>query len=413
MPAVGFILLLLVHLLPTDPIKSNVISSRNSIIAEGEDELVIDDYKATLTGNFTDCIMLQLSVYDGGHSALDQAMNLYRNEVGNEQEWCPGLSLVDYLNGGRVNLEVKYPRYWHGYLVFLKPLLLFTSFNSVRLLNAALEMMLLAAALIVFSRKGFTNIALALAFSMPFLFFFSSFASLSLSICMYIMLASMLLTALFNDSFSKNERYITFFLFIGCATAYFDFLTYPLATLAFPLVAVLAMNEEKTSKRYLSMLKYALSWGIGYVFMWASKWIIAAAFTGGDAIKDAIGTVAARTASASESGRISGYVKVLSNNLHPFINRAFAVVILLIAVTVAVIIIKSGITKTFSKITALIPFALIGLTPFAWWFVTSNHSFEHASFTCRNFAICVFALSFALIKNASFISKEAERQSDE
>ena len=173
-PAVGFVLLLLVHLLPTNPMKSNVISSKDSIIAEGQDELVIDDYNATLTGNFTDCIMLQLSVYDGGHSALDQAMNLYRNEVGNEQEWCPGLSLVDYLNGGRVNLEVKYPRYWHGYLVFLKPLLLFTSFNSVRLLNAALELMLLAAALIAFSRKGCTNIALALAFSMPFLFFFSS-----------------------------------------------------------------------------------------------------------------------------------------------------------------------------------------------------------------------------------------------
>ena len=55
-PAVGFVLLLLVHLLPTGPIKSNVISSKDSIIAEGQDELVIDDYNATLTGNFTDCI---------------------------------------------------------------------------------------------------------------------------------------------------------------------------------------------------------------------------------------------------------------------------------------------------------------------------------------------------------------------
>ena len=405
MPIAGLILLLLVHLLPTSKIMANVNSSVESIKAECDDELIIDDYHATLIGNFTDCIMLQFSVYDGAHSAFDQALNLYRNEVGNEEEWCPGLSLTDYLNGAPTNLEVSYPRYWHGYLVILKPLLLFTSLNSVRLLNAGLQMILLAVSLILFSKKGHSKLAFSFAASLPFMFFFSSFASLSLSICMYIMLIEMLLIALFDEKLSKNEGYMTFFLIAGCATAYFDFLTYPLVTLAFPLIAVLALKEE-TKKNYLSLLKYSLTWGIGYLFMWASKWIIALIFTGKNTIADAISTISARTSSATEGGRIAGYLKVLKNNISPFANRAFALLTLLIIAIVIVLIIKNGLKKHFDGFAQRIPVILIGLIPFVWWFVAANHSYEHAAFTCRNFAIFVFAIVFALIKDAALTDKK-------
>ncbi|MBP5530338.1 MAG: hypothetical protein J6X80_09840 [Lachnospiraceae bacterium] len=405
-PAVGFVLLLLVHLLPTNQMKSNVISSKDSIIAEGQDELVIDDYNATLTGNFTDCIMLQLSIYDGGHSALDQAMNLYRNEVGNEEEWCPGLSLVDYLNGSPTRLEVAYPRYWHGYLVFLKPLLLFTSFNSIRLINAGLQLILLAASLILFAKKGHSKLAFSFAASLPFMFFFSSFASLSLSICMYIMLLEMLLIALFDEKLAKDEGYMTFFLLAGCATAYFDFLTFPLVTLAFPLIAFLALNEGGMKKTYLSILKYSFTWGIGYVFMWASKWIIALIFTGKNTLSDAVNTISARTSSAGDGGRIAGYIKVLKSNLSPFANRAFALLILLLGAIVLVLIIKNGLKKYFDGFASRIPTALIGLIPFVWYFVAANHSYEHAAFTCRNLAVFVFAIVFALIKDVKPTDKK-------
>jgi len=380
-----------------------------SIEAEGEDELVIDGYKATLTGNFTDCIMLQLSIYDGGHSALNQAMNLYRNEVGNEEEWCPGLSLTDYLNGAETKLEVAYPRYWHGYLTVLKPLLLFTSFNSVRLINAGLQLILLAASLILFSKKGHSKLAFSFAVSLPFMFFFSSFASLSLSICIYIMLLEMLLIALFDENLAKNEGYMTFFLLSGCATAYFDFLTYPLVTLAFPLIAYLAITEEGNKKSFLSVIKYSLVWGISYAFMWASKWVIAFIFTGKNTISDAFGTISQRTSSAADGGRITGYIKVLKNNISPFANRAFAVLILLIIIALIVIIVKKGLKKYFDGFDTRLPILLIGLIPFAWYFVAANHSYEHAAFTCRNMAIFVFAIVFALIKD---IKPKDKKESD-
>lgn len=215
----------------------------------------------------------------------------------------------------------------------------------------------------------------------------------------------MLLTALFNEKLSENEGYMTFFLVAGCATAYFDFLTFPLATLAFPLIAFLALNEGGMKKTYLSILKYSLTWGIGYVFMWASKWVIALIFTGKNTVSDAVNTISART-SATDGGRISGYIKVLKNNISPFANRAFALLILLLGVIVLVLIIKKGFKKYFDGFAQRIPTALIGLIPFAWYFVASNHSFEHAAFTCRNLAIFVFAIVFALIKDVKPADKK-------
>ena len=51
----GLIALLLVHLLPTDPMRKHVYWSLDMIEKEFEDEILIEGYLPTLTGNFTGC----------------------------------------------------------------------------------------------------------------------------------------------------------------------------------------------------------------------------------------------------------------------------------------------------------------------------------------------------------------------
>lgn len=145
----GFAALLLVHLLPCAPMREHIYWSMEMIEKEFEDEVLIDGYPSTMTGNFTDCLMLEHAVYSSGqHSVLEQALLMYRSEShgtaaeGEEDGWWPGHSLRDYLTGIPQPREVSYPRYWHGYLVFLKPLLLFTSFSTIRLLQAAVQLIL-------------------------------------------------------------------------------------------------------------------------------------------------------------------------------------------------------------------------------------------------------------------------------
>ena len=395
LPVAGLFLMLIAHLLPVDKMKSNVASSADTITKEFEDSLVIDGYNATLTGNFTDSLMLEFAIYDSPHSVIEQIMHMYIGESNNADEWWPGVSLVDYLNG-KEQKEVEYSRYWHGYLVILKPLLMFLSFNSVRLLNSVLQLSLLAICLIALSNKGYSKIAISLAVSMPFMFFFSSFASLSLSICIYLLLLEMLLIAFFFEKFKKYEGFITFFILFGSATAFFDFLTYPVVTLAIPMCAFLAFNEEdKLKNNLLIIFKYSLSWGIGYLFMWASKWIIATIFTKNNTITDALNTVSLRTSDAPDSGRIKSYFECLKLNLSPFANRAFACAFVLILIYIVVNLIVQYKNKKQISFERAIPVLVIALIPFAWWFVCLNHSSEHWMFTCRNFSIFVFAVMCA------------------
>ncbi len=397
MPFIGLFLMLMVHFLPTEKMADNVYSSKSSIISEYSNELVIDEYNATLKGSFTDALMLQYAVYDrGSHSVLQQVMAMYRRESANDGSWWPGISLIDYLNGKQGQTEISYSRYWHGYLVILKPLLLFFSYNSIRLLNTALQCMLFALASAGLAKRGRFRLASAFCAAVPFMFFFSSFASLSLSVCMYIMLIEMVIVSLFHDKLLKDENYLSFFIIFGAVTSFTDFLTYPLVTLAFPLIAALCLKNEKDSKKLIDIVKYSLSWGIGYGFMWASKWVMAALFLGKGAFSDALSTVAARSAS-SGNGRISGYLSVLKNNFKPYLNRAFALFTFLIVIYVIIMFVKADKKKYLDSVSRSYSLFAVAAFPFVWWFVAANHSAEHWMFTCRIISITVFAiLAFAL-----------------
>lgn len=65
-PMIGLLLLFLVHLFPVSGMKEHVYWSLEMIEQEFEDEIVVDGYPSTMTGNFTDCLMLQYAIYDRG-----------------------------------------------------------------------------------------------------------------------------------------------------------------------------------------------------------------------------------------------------------------------------------------------------------------------------------------------------------
>lgn len=387
LPFVGLLFLLLVHLLPTQKMAVNVGNSIESIEAEFEDELVIDGYRATMSGNFTDCLMLQFSVYDGGHSVVEQAMNMYRTEsCPDDGEWWPGLSLRDYLNGTSQPREVEYSRYWHGYLVVLKPLLLFFSFNSIRLLNSILQFGMLALVLIGLSKKGYSRVAVSMTVATSFMFISSSFASLSLSICLYLMLSGLLVMVYFNDKLDRINGYYTYFLIMGAMTSYFDFLTYPIVTFGFPVCVYLCMHQEKVKKRFVNFVVFGGLWSFGYIYMWATKWIFSDVLANNSTIKDALFTVGVRTGSDTVS-----FVQVLAKNLDPYINRPYLLVLVAVMILSVVWIVKDKIQGRKLEIVATIPLIVMVIAPFLWWMFTQNHSGQHWVFTCRNFSLSVFS----------------------
>ncbi len=393
-PIIGLLLLLLVHLLPTETMRQNVYWSMDMISAEFRNELVVDGYRSTLTGNFTDCLMLEYAVYSNNeHSVWEQILHMYRSETNNIENdpngWEPGRSLKDYLEGVPQPCEVEYGRYWHGYLIVLKPLLMFTSFNTLRLLNAALQLIGIGFVIMGFTRKKAEPLATAFLFSLPFMFFISTFASLSLSICLYLLIFALLAQLKCDNVLYEHKIYYLFFLITGIATAYFDFLTYPLITLAFPLCVYLYFHGEDFKNRVIKSLAFCMEWSIGYLGMWSSKWILCDLFTDSSTIKDAIATILLRTQSAD--GTSNGLIEVLKMNLSPFMNRSYLLLIVIAIILGVIFFFKNGIKNSLKNVKGALLYFVIALSPFLWYLATQNHSLQHWPYTCRIVSVTVFA----------------------
>jgi len=405
LPLCGFLLLLSVHFLPTTKMQQHVYNSLDMIVSEFDDEEIIDGYPTTLTGCFTDSLMLEHAVYESNHSALEQSLLMYRPESyydpADENCWHPGESLADYLNGVPQSREVTYSRYWHGYLVILKPLLLVTSLGSIRMLNAGLFLILLGGIVILFCERKQKGIAFAFVSSLPFLFFSISFSSLSQSVCLYLMMAGIGIQLLFHEKMIEKSNYIFFFLFLGMMTSYFDFLTYPIVTLGYPLIVFLSMTGGALIGKVKRVFNLSFNWGLGYLWMWASKWILCDLLTSEHSIADAFSTLTERTSGADVS-RIKGFLTVIKLNIGAYANWGFILllicyVLVMVVITVRLII-KKKIAFSLKKWIENYLILVVGLYPFAWWFVTQNHSMEHWMFTCRIFSVTVFAVVAFIVK---------------
>lgn len=126
--------------------------------------------------NFTDAIMLNNAVFEGTGSVVDDAMNNpYVNVDGLEQT----RSLVKYVSDDSANkIIINYPRYWHGYLVWLKPLLLVMNYADIRVLFMFIQMFLvLFAALEIYKKSRYKA-------AVPFVFSMCCLNTISTAMCM-------------------------------------------------------------------------------------------------------------------------------------------------------------------------------------------------------------------------------------
>lgn len=130
---VGLLLLIAVFAIPTDRMEEHVLASAAVFEEEGAyPEFNILGTHSTLD-NWTDAIMLLQASYCNDTGLLDRAISVYRPTIEGEN---PAQVLVSYYTQGAQTQIISYPRYWHGYLVFLKPLLCVFSYDQIRILNA-------------------------------------------------------------------------------------------------------------------------------------------------------------------------------------------------------------------------------------------------------------------------------------
>lgn len=397
---VGLMLMILVYLLPVSGMRQNILKSSEMFEMEGDSYCWAPGVESTHLDNYTDAMMYNEAVFIGTGSLLKDAMNNSYISYEGDNSQC--LALVRAAFEEELSPEavvIDYARYWHGYLVWMKPLLLVCTPSHIRMISVGFQFLLLIFALALLYKKGGFGLLI------PFAAGVLTLGPVNTALCMqfasvYIIMLIGTIVIMLPDM-NKNDIYWKVFLGIGIATAYFDFLTYPLVGLAFPMLVMLSMLKTDIRDKFYRMIKSAFYWFFGYVGMWSGKWIVSFILTGNNTLREGVNAVRYRAygdAMGEANIDSSSAIKVIIKNVGQLLNPPMIMLLLVIvlAIVLFVIIKKDSIEFGLSK-DVVCTTALIGISPFLWYMAIKNHSAIHAYMTHRNLAVTVFAMLFLLM----------------
>lgn len=407
---VGTLLLVLVFLLPVGPMRKNVEKSVSDMLKTG-DEIPEDAFSQYLWKNretYTDAIMVQNAIERlPDKNAFEHAMWMYHYDL-EEDVWTPEDSLKAFCesheNVNNMYLHM-YARYWHGYLIYLKPLLLLLSWKYVVWLELAVQIALMIWVLFTAIRRQNAGVAVVTLGSFLFMKPLLVLVSLTMSVCWILTLLAVEYMLLHHDRLHGKQYYPEFFLIVGILTSYIDFLTYPIVTLGIPLCCYFLLESDKLSSNIKKLIGFGISWAVGYAGMWAAKWVIADLTLHTGTIKDAVWSIIGRTEAIGGRPRMNGGFYVIGLNLqeYPTYMGIAAGVLATVAVILLVMVFVKGRWK--DEYAQLFPLVIVAAIPFAWIIAVQHHSALHARFTFRILSVAAAAVITFIV----LIVKQAKR----
>lgn len=387
---IGTLALTIVYFLPTDPMKSHVESSIEIFYKEETYPQQVAGYKMSQLDNETDAIMLLNAIYERkeGETALKTAMQVPRIDF--EDDYSGRSELVSWLWLKKEPESVTdYARYWHGYLLFLKPLLLILDYADIRILNMIIQLFLLAYLLVSMVEKGYKREIIPLLTAIAVINPAAIAMSMQFSSIYYIAILSLLYFCNHNIDDLMQKDYLIFTA-LGIITVFFDFLTYPVAT--FGMAAVLMLVKRKEQKDWkndiLLLVKWGIFWGVGYAGMWSCKWVISSLILHENIILEVLRQASVHTSDVVIMDEHYNLIQVVWRNINVFVKWPY----LLLGVVLVVIGLKQHIRFELRKWKNMIPFLIIAILPIIWLMILKSHSGLLYWYTYRGLMVTAFAV---------------------
>lgn len=382
------ILMLLINLLPEKAMKQHITESVKVMEQEQDYHEVIPGMISSRLDNFTDSIMLVSSAHKAETGLIDRTMNGYRVLYEGK---TPSETLAAYGTGEEGYSVSPYSRYWHGYQIILKPLLLFFNYQEIRYLNMCLQFLLIIGIVIEMVKKKMGIYIFSYMVMLFSLMPFSIGLSLQFSSVFYITNIAVYVLLKWFEIIKEKKNFFLFFLIVGMLTSFMDLLTYPLVTLGIPLVFYFLLMEKKTLLyNVIKTVKYSIIWAIGYIGMWSGKWIIGSILLRKNIITDAIDALLNRTSSETADASFTHWSVIEKNT-----GAMFSTPVKLLFLGTLLILLVVLICKTIrdkKNYFANWHYLLIACMPIAWYIVAANHSYMHFWFTYRELSILIFAV---------------------
>ena len=395
---------ILAFTLPNDNIHKHVANASATFAYEGSFPDDFDDYKSSIYDNNTDAWMLLLAEYDGKEGLLEKAFMGYYSLYTLEPSELIGSMNIKFVKDGTRLATNMYPRYWHGWILPLRLLLQFFDYSDIRAMNYFILVIMIAIIITKLVKSNLTQVILPFMIGMLAIVPITSAMCMSYFECTFITLLFSIIILFKAQKIKDKIGFPLFFMIIGLCLGYFDFLTFPIITLGFPMFFLILLNEENnhelvSENLYLFLIKCSLMWLIGYAGIWASKWVVASLFTDYNVIQDAINQILYRTSNSSIVNDTKvNFLLAIIRNLVVYARKSYIILFIISAFLMLKKFNDDNKIINSKNKEYLIVLLLLTLYPFVWWSVTANHAYIHRHFTSKALALCIMS-GLVLLKN--------------
>ena len=324
---------------------------------------------------------------------VESVKSVPEGEMPKRETYNPVKELEDFLNGD-VNVSIEYARYWHGYLVLLRPLLIFFNITEIRQILFIIFCVLLTWFAILLKKQFGLDVAVVFVYALISIgYFFESYSLQGAPVFLVMMISSLILLKNIN----KIKDINLFMFIVGCITNFVDYLTVPILTLCIPLIIYMLYKnktEEMEDKKALKMiLKASTAWCVGYAGTWFAKWLIYDLLYDSNLIKSALHQVAFRA-----NGKNSHYGLPFDQTMIYFLTKISIYVVGFITYIYFRECIFMSKAEKKEEIKLNVPTILIGLYPLMWFLVLQNHTTRHLHFSYRNIVVSVIIILICIEK---------------
>ena len=378
----GVVLLTAAYQIPTEKMEDNVRKSAEIFNREGSFPTLFSWCTSKLN-NYTDSRMFAEATDYSEGSALERALMAAKGVIEGKDP-CETM-VAHYVYGAEYTGKANSARYWHGYHLYLNPLLEIMDYNRIRFLNSIIQVLFVILVSVLLSKRNAGHYILPYILTYLMLNPIVLGVSLQYSSCFYAFTFGSL--ALLLLPVEKRSKYaFLVFLNVGIFTAYFDYLTYPIATFGIPAVLYTALQGgDSLEKRINDLVKCGITWCIGYGGMWASKWFVTYLLTGHNAFAEATYHITSHTENTSSD------LTAILQNYSTFI---FSPALIICVVFVVFLIRKIKAAKSADgnqSLSASVPYTLLAFAPVVWYIFATEHS-SYAYMTNKAASVSILAI---------------------
>ncbi len=302
------------------------------------------------------------------------------------------ISELHYFLNKKIHTSIDNGRYWHGYIILYRPLLILFDISQIRLLLLVCFIVLFIIFLyLIFNRFDIIKVII-FGSSLVFTNYISASYSLESAPVFLIMMISSIYLLLRLD---KIKSFGLFIFIVGCITNIFDYLTVPLITLGVLCsIYVLKLYQDKKDWKYCIkfVILNSLIWLIGYACTWLFKWILFDLIIHGNNSMVKIGIEQCLFRIQHTSKTIYSGFSVW-DRIAEFMN---SMPLYLLGTLMLIVILKKFNYNINIKDKRYIVFLLIAFMPIVWYIVLSNHTIIHYRFVHRHMLLFMMGVLLAI-----------------